>query len=94
VSFSFGRAGSGRAVADLPARNRTCNPYDQHGVLNVNLTVPGENMWQPIAAPPDCQPVDYLSLLHRANTNDETLPELNFLQNRTIVIFGDSVDRE
>lgn len=59
----------------------------------MNLTVPHENMWQPVAAPESCQPVDFLSLLYAGGT--QTLdPQLDFAHNRTIVIFGDSVDRE
>ncbi|GAA6027093.1 hypothetical protein JCM8097_006106 [Rhodosporidiobolus ruineniae] len=75
--------------------SRQCNPYDQYGVLNVNTSVPSENMWQPIAAPDDCQPVDFLSLLYRAQSGDASvLSDLEFARNRTVVIFGDSVDRD
>lgn len=71
-----------------------CNGYEQHGVLNVNLTVASENMWEPIGAPRSCQPIDYLSLLWNANNNDVHVAETDFMRNRTIVLLGDSVDRE
>ncbi|GAA5842728.1 hypothetical protein JCM11251_002334 [Rhodosporidiobolus azoricus] len=77
------------------SESRICNPYEQYGVLNVNTSVPTENMWQPIAATEDCQPVNFVELLRRAQTEAAgDVPELDFLRNRTIVIFGDSVDRD
>lgn len=51
-------------------------------------------MWQPIAATDDCVPVDFLSLLRRAQVDRETVPELDFARNRLIVIYGDSIDRD
>ncbi|GAA5970110.1 hypothetical protein JCM11641_000273 [Rhodosporidiobolus odoratus] len=71
-----------------------CNPYDQYGVLNVNLSVPTENVWQPIAAPENCQPVNFVSLLREAQTEGAKVPQLDFARNKTLVIFGDSVDRD
>ncbi|GAA5865960.1 hypothetical protein JCM8547_002897 [Rhodosporidiobolus lusitaniae] len=72
-----------------------CNPYDQYGVLNVNLNVPSENVWQPIAAPPECQPIDFMSKLYGIQMGYQTnMSELEFMRDRTIVIFGDSVDRD
>lgn len=73
---------------------RPCNPYEHHGVLNVNLTMPAENRWEPIGAPRSCQPIDYVTLLWNANRNDMHVAETDFLRNRTIVLLGDSVDRE
>lgn len=63
-------------------------------MLNVNLTTASENQWEPINAPSSCQPVDYLSLLYNANMNDVHPAETDFMRNRTIVLLGDSVDRE
>ncbi|GAA5896754.1 hypothetical protein JCM6882_005027 [Rhodosporidiobolus microsporus] len=81
--------------AKKESESRICNPYEQYGVLNVNTSVPTENMWQPIAAPEDCQPVNFVELLRRVQTEHEPgVTELDFLRNRTIVIFGDSVDRD
>ena len=80
-------------VTSTPAM---CNPYDYEGVLLVNLTVPAENKWEPVAAPKDCQPVDYLSLIAEQTNKQEmiTNPDLEFMRNRTIVLLGDSIDRE
>ncbi|GAA6048912.1 hypothetical protein JCM3770_007115 [Rhodotorula araucariae] len=76
------------------AKTQMCNPYSQHGVLNVNLNVPSENMWEPLGASDDCQPVDFLSLVRRAQQDSDASPNIDFVRNRTIVIFGDSVDRD
>ncbi|BGP38093.1 hypothetical protein JCM10449v2_002020 [Rhodotorula kratochvilovae] len=89
-----GGGGSQDAVHSMKTSERLCNPYHQHGVLNVNLNVPSENMWEPIDAPEDCQPVDFLSLIRQAQHSNEDFPELDFVRNRTVVIFGDSVDRD
>lgn len=52
-------------------------------------------MWQPIAAPDSCEPVDYTSQIRelQSGTGVEH-PDLESLRNRTVLIFGDSVDRE
>lgn len=73
--------------ADSPAR---CNPYEQAGVLLVNETSLADNRWEPIDAPANCQPVDYMRILRE----NKAAPELQFARNRTIVLLGDSVDRE
>ncbi|GAA5947445.1 hypothetical protein JCM3765_001680 [Sporobolomyces pararoseus] len=71
-----------------------CNPYEEHGVLNVNTTVPSENFWQPLSASPDCQPIDYMTLLRKATVENNVSPIIKFVQNRTIVLYGDSIDRD
>ncbi|BGP14017.1 hypothetical protein JCM10213v2_001955 [Rhodosporidiobolus nylandii] len=85
---------AGTGAQKMAESEGMCNPYDQYGVLNVNTSVPSENMWQPIAAPEDCQPVDFVSLLRSAQVDGAVVPDLDFVRNRTIVIFGDSVDRD
>lgn len=47
------------------------------------------NRWEPIDAP-ECQPVDYMHMMREK----KGAPELEFARNRTIVLLGDSVDRE
>lgn len=59
----------------------------------VNETVSSENQWAPIAAPASCQPIDYMTLL-LDSVDSANSAEVEFMRNRTIVIFGDSVDRE
>jgi len=38
--------------------------------------------------------VDFVTLIHRAQTEGTVDPAIEFVRNRTIAIFGDSVDRE
>ncbi|GAA5834732.1 hypothetical protein JCM3766R1_003221 [Sporobolomyces carnicolor] len=71
-----------------------CNPYEQHGVLNVNLSDPGANAWRPFTASPACQPVDYMNLLHKATVKNDVADAIKFVENRTIVLYGDSIDRD
>ncbi|GAA5931542.1 uncharacterized protein JCM15063_001497 [Sporobolomyces koalae] len=71
-----------------------CNPYEQLGILNVNTSEPSGNAWQPLGAGPDCQPVDYMSELRQVIVEGKTSPVIDFVRNRTIVLFGDSVDRD
>lgn len=66
-------------------------------ILNrlVNTSVPSLNMWQPIGAPESCEPVDYTTQLLEMQVGLKTTnPTLDSLRNRTVLIFGDSVDRE
>ncbi|GAA5917729.1 hypothetical protein JCM6882_009364 [Rhodosporidiobolus microsporus] len=68
----------------------TCDAYAQPGVLRVSLD-PSEqhlNAWEPALS--TCRPIDYLSSLLASGPRR---PELDFLRNRTVVLFGDSVDR-
>ncbi|KAM0751854.1 hypothetical protein T439DRAFT_220717 [Meredithblackwellia eburnea MCA 4105] len=85
-----------RALAEkLPEEGERCNPYDQHGVLLVNTSVPYENKWSPISAPASCQPVDYASQIWMYQGGEMDLTkDLEHLRNKTVVIFGDSVDRD
>ncbi|GAA6001062.1 hypothetical protein JCM10207_007395 [Rhodosporidiobolus poonsookiae] len=76
------------------SEGRLCNPYSQYGVLNVNSEVATENMWEPIAAPDDCQPINFMELLRQAQYEHADVKELDFVRNRTIAILGDSVDRD
>lgn len=69
---------------------RSCNPYEQHGVLLVNPSVPSENRWQPISSNPACQPEDLITPLANPLADPAALA---YLTNKTIVVFGDSVDR-
>lgn len=41
----------------------------------------------------DCQPRDYLSQIYRDGRNLSNEPGLDFLRDRVILLFGDSVDR-
>jgi len=63
-------------------------------VLNVSA-VPSENAWLPIDAPPNCKPVDFMSsvqdLVNGTTTSDASV---EFLRGKTILLIGDSVDRE
>lgn len=75
-------------------RARVCNPYTQHGVLNVSLETPSENVWQPVAAPDGCEAVDYMTLLQDVVRTGDVDGALEFARGRTIAILGDSVDRD
>ncbi|KDE08076.1 hypothetical protein MVLG_01776 [Microbotryum lychnidis-dioicae p1A1 Lamole] len=76
----------------------SCNPYDEYGILNVSTNVAAENVWQPIAPRESCQPIDYMLLFREAiesgETSDAVSDDLAFAVNRTVVIYGDSVDRD
>lgn len=69
-----------------------CNPYEQRGVLRVDLLNQSANSWEPIMAA-DCQPRDYLTTLYWERKEDPPHPELDFLHDRVLLFFGDSVDR-
>ncbi|KAM0754850.1 hypothetical protein T439DRAFT_321902 [Meredithblackwellia eburnea MCA 4105] len=71
-----------------------CDPYSLHGILITNWTEPSENRWAPIAAPAACQPVDWISLIRSAQLEGTWYPQLDWAKNRTIAIFGDSIDRD
>ncbi|KAK4704045.1 hypothetical protein P7C70_g2167, partial [Phenoliferia sp. Uapishka_3] len=72
----------------------SCNPYDLPGVLITNWTEPSENKWSPIAAPASCQPIDWLAMLRISEKDGTHYPQLDWASNRTVAIFGDSVDRD
>lgn len=66
-------------------------------MLNVSTSVPSANVWQPILAGEDCEPVDYMSLLRDAKGSgkDKVVdPKLEFARGKTILLVGDSIDRE
>ncbi|GAA6059413.1 hypothetical protein JCM10212_003645 [Sporobolomyces blumeae] len=73
---------------------KQCDPYALFGVLNVNTSEPSENVWRPLTTAPECQPVDYMTLLRQASVGEPVSPLIEFARDRTIVLFGDSVDRE
>lgn len=54
------------------------------------MSVPKENRWQLIDHSARCEPTDWLTMI----TARDLSTQLNFLWNRTIVLFGDSVDRD
>lgn len=62
-------------------------------MLNVSRSTPSENVWQPIAASEDCQPVNYLDLLANMGSSPMIDARLEFLRSRTLVLYGDSIDR-
>ncbi|GAA5863720.1 hypothetical protein JCM8547_003700 [Rhodosporidiobolus lusitaniae] len=107
ASWAAGRSSSGGMAGERlfmstsygwdSVNGEACNPYAQPGVLNVDTAVPSLNAWQPLFAPPSCQPVDYMSALQSFQRNQATSNEtvdIEFLRGRTVAIFGDSVDRE
>ncbi|GAA6038793.1 hypothetical protein JCM8097_002893 [Rhodosporidiobolus ruineniae] len=65
-------------------------PYSLPGVLRVSLDPSTRhlNAWEPSLSP--CRPTDFLTPLFSAGPRS---PSLEFLQNKTVVLFGDSVDR-
>lgn len=71
------------------AHYRRCNPYSQRGVLLVNTTDAASNRWQPFSSSPRCQPLDFLSALNSSTP----LVDLEFARNKTILLYGDSIDR-
>jgi hypothetical protein len=73
-----------------PSVERICRPYQQFGELNVNTLIASQNRWVPLDTTSSFQPVDYMEMI---STRNQSL-ELDFLRDRTIVLFGDSIDRE
>ena len=85
---------SGELTRVAASLANSCNPYDMPGILIANWTEPSMNRWSPVAAPASCQPVDWLALLRSSQVDGSWYPQLEWARNRTIAIFGDSVDRE
>ncbi|GAA5986494.1 hypothetical protein JCM10908_003774 [Rhodotorula pacifica] len=81
---------SGAKGVYATTKREECDPYTQTGVLRIDLDDLSGNRWEPILAK-DCQPRDYLSALRNNSPND--LPGLDFLRDRVILLFGDSIDR-
>ncbi|GAA5821019.1 hypothetical protein JCM11251_001923 [Rhodosporidiobolus azoricus] len=81
------------ALSSPSRKQRTderCDAYALPGVLRISLD-PSErhlNAWEPSLS--TCRPVDYLSMMLERGPRRK---ELDFLRNRTVVLFGDSVDR-
>ncbi|GAA5968041.1 hypothetical protein JCM8115_000012 [Rhodotorula mucilaginosa] len=81
------------ATSESSARsNVECDPYAKRGVLRIDLDDWSGNRWEPALAT-DCQPRDYLSQIYRDGRNLSNEPGLDFLRDRVILLFGDSVDR-
>lgn len=71
-----------------------CNPYDLPGILNVSSDS-AEVGWVPVDPNAACQPVDFLEKIRQVVDGEvEDDPDLDFVRGRTILIIGDSVDRE
>ncbi|SCV69242.1 BQ2448_2262 [Microbotryum intermedium] len=67
--------------------DKLCDPFAEPGFLHYDPENPFGTRWIPY--PESCEPApDWLSLLAKKDTN-----RLSFLKNRTILILGDSVDR-
>lgn len=64
-----------------------CNPFEQRGVLHLNASSVEDNFWQPFQA--SCRP----SLLMNELRSKKPPMSLSWLQDRTVVVIGDSVDR-
>lgn len=65
-----------------------CNPFDHLGRLQVDLTNLSGNVWAPWDA--HCAPSTYLNSIARDST---TQKHLEWLVDRTILLQGDSIDR-
>lgn len=88
------RAGTPLFPFFFTSRTVLTSPLLQYGVLNVNTTEPTGNFWEAIGRD-DCQrPVDYMELIRQVQADDIVDPAIEFMRNRTIVIYGDSVDRD
>lgn len=68
-----------------------CNPYHRLGHLHVNTSVPAENRWEPFDSS-KCTPEDYLSAI--VSPASSVPVNLDFARNKTILLIGDSVDRD
>ncbi|GAA5850465.1 hypothetical protein JCM9279_001425 [Rhodotorula babjevae] len=65
-----------------------CDPYDLPGVLRFNYKNQTANFWEPALS--QCRARDYMSAV---GSTSGAVPELDFLRGRTVMFFGDSVDR-
>ncbi|KWU46546.1 hypothetical protein RHOSPDRAFT_32003 [Rhodotorula sp. JG-1b] len=81
-------------VTNVVERRTICDPYAEYGVLNVSLETPRENVWQPVAAEPECQPTNWVEMIAQAERNRANDPRLDHLRHRTVVVYGDSIDRD
>lgn len=70
-------------------RDGSCNPFKSLGRLSVNLGEADANVWRPYAGAAACQPSTWFATLRA----DALSPALAWLQNKTVVLHGDSIDR-
>ncbi|GAA5842104.1 hypothetical protein JCM11251_006526 [Rhodosporidiobolus azoricus] len=84
----------------IPGR---CDPYSSSrpGHLLLHPTDYSQNRWQPLDdGLPSCEPVNWMDLLRRSGQRDmgglteEQWTTLEFLRGKSVVAFGDSVDRD
>lgn len=79
-----------------------CDPYSSFGTLQVDLTDADRNQWMP--TDPKCQPPHFLAKLreiashqrhHTAYSRTSVSPaDFDWLQNKTVLLIGDSISRE
>lgn len=79
-----------------------CDPYSSFGTLQVDLSDADRNQWIP--ADPKCQPPHFLAKLreiasherhHSAYSRTHVSPaDFDWLQNKTVLLIGDSISRE
>lgn len=96
------------SVSRAAAREEGCNPYHYHGVLLVNATHGPQNRYLPTSAPDRCAPLDFITAIKSQHTLSfpapppasrgtgrmEQLVDLEFARNKTILLLGDSIDRD
>lgn len=68
---------------------QSCNGYAYPGILLVNTSSAAGNRWEPVSAPAECTPLDFLTALVTPNEVD-----IEFARGKTMLVFGDSVDRD
>ncbi|EGG08822.1 uncharacterized protein MELLADRAFT_84382 [Melampsora larici-populina 98AG31] len=71
-----------------------CNPFQQLGYLHYNQTDYGDNTWRPYQK--ECRPSNLFSKLKQdllVNSRAENDERFKWLQNRTLVLIGDSIER-
>lgn len=81
-------------ISQRPSSAETCNPFEQHGYLHYNQTDYGDNTWRPYQK--DCPPSNLFSKLKEDLLVNPTLEKdgpFKWLQNRTVVLIGDSIER-
>ncbi len=79
----------------------SCNPFEVHGRLHVDMDHPTLNLWKPYDS--HCHPSNYMSQLYKDPGDTQPLiahadsisrrHSLPWFANKTIVIHGDSIDR-
>ncbi|KAG0149729.1 hypothetical protein CROQUDRAFT_59013 [Cronartium quercuum f. sp. fusiforme G11] len=78
-------------ASSIPER---CNPFNQRGYLHYNQTDYGDNTWRPYRK--DCPPSNLFAQLKEDLLVNPNLVEdgpFKWLENRTVVLIGDSIDR-